>query len=95
MSDKSVLIIATMTAHPGKGDALFDVLNHCVAPSRFEQGNIHYDLYRSAENSDRFLFHETWKNASAVDHHEAQPHFKKLLAAAGPLLAEPPVINKF
>ncbi|CBJ46493.1 antibiotic biosynthesis monooxygenase [Erwinia amylovora] len=94
MSDKPVLIIATMIAHPGKGDALYKVLNQCVAPSRDEPGNMHYDLYRSVENSDQFLFHESWKNASAVEQHEAQPHFKTLLAEAGPLLAKPPVINK-
>lgn len=61
MSDKPVLIIATMIAHPGKGDALYKVLNQCVAPSRDEPGNMHYDLYRSVENSDQFLFHESWK----------------------------------
>lgn len=94
MSDKSVLIIATIIAQPGKGDALHQVLSRCVPPSRLEQGNVHYDLYRSVENSDRFLFHETWKNAASVDLHEAQPHFRTLLAEAGPLLAEPPVINK-
>lgn len=94
MSDRPILIIASMIAKPGKGDELYEVLHRCVPPSRLEQGNVHYDLYRSVENSDSFLFHETWKNAAAVDLHEAQPHFLTLLKEAGPLLAEAPLINK-
>ncbi|CCG87327.1 putative quinol monooxygenase [Erwinia piriflorinigrans] len=94
MSDKPILIIANIIAKAGKGDELYEILHRCVLPSRLEQGNVHYDLYRSVENSDRFLFHETWKNTAAVDLHEAQPHFLTLLEEAGPLLAEAPAINK-
>jgi len=94
MSEKSVLIIATFSAKPGKGDALFDVLNPCVAPSRLEAGNVHYDLYRSVENPDAFLFHETWKSHAAIEEHEKQPHFLKLVAGVESLIAAPPVITK-
>ncbi|MBN1085810.1 antibiotic biosynthesis monooxygenase [Erwinia aphidicola] len=94
MSDKSILIVATFTAKAGKGDELFAVLNRCVAPSRLEEGNLHYDLYRSVENSDSFLFHETWKSAAAIELHESQPHFQALLAGVESLLAAPPMITK-
>lgn len=94
MTEKSVLIIATFTAKPGKGDALYDVLSRCIAPSRLEAGNIHYDLYRSAENPDAFLFHEGWKSLAAIDEHEQQPHFQALLAGVESLLAAPPAITK-
>lgn len=94
MIEKSVLIIATFSAKPGQGDALFEVLNPCVAPSRLEAGNVHYDLYRSVENPDTFLFHETWKSQAAVDAHEKQPHFQTLIAGVKPLLAAPPAIVK-
>jgi len=94
MSEKSVLIIAKMSAKPGKGDELFAALNRCVAPSRQEAGNVHYDLYRSTENPDNFLFHETWKSMAAIDEHEAQPHFLQLVADVESLLATPPVVAK-
>lgn len=94
MSDTPILIVATFAAATGKGNALYEVLNRCVAPSRLEEGNVHYDLYRSVENSDLFLFHETWKNAAAIELHETQPHFKALLAGVKDLLAAPPVITK-
>ncbi|AXU95277.1 MAG TPA: antibiotic biosynthesis monooxygenase [Erwinia persicina] len=94
MSDKSIMVVATFAAATGKGNELYDVLNRCVAPSRLEEGNVHYDLYRSVENSDLFLFHETWKSADAIELHESQPHFQALLAGVKDLLAAPPVITK-
>lgn len=94
MSDKTVLIVATFTAKTGKGDELLAVLNPCVTASRAEEGNVHYDLYRSTENSDSFLVHETWKSAAAIELHESQPHFKALLAGVESLLAAPPAIAK-
>jgi len=94
MSDKSIMVVATFAAATGKGNELYDVLNRCVAPSRLEEGNVHYDLYRSVENSDLFLFHETWKSADAIELHESQPHFQALLAGVKDLLAAQPVITK-
>lgn len=94
MTDKSILIVAKFTARPGKADELKKVLNNGVKPARAEAGCLHYDLYRSVEDGNVFLFHETWKNAEAVDIHGAQPHFKTLMADAEPLLAQPPEVHK-
>lgn len=94
MTDKSVLIIATFTAKPGKGDALHEILNRCVVPSRKEAGNVHYDLYRSVENPDAFLFHETWKSADAIVEHEKQPHFLTLQNDVASLISAPPSVVK-
>ncbi|CAK9884990.1 MAG: Putative monooxygenase YcnE [Candidatus Erwinia impunctatus] len=94
MSQSSVLIVAKMTAIAGKGDALYQVLEKCVAPSRAEAGCLHYDLYRSVENAGIFLFHEGWKDTEAVALHNQQPHVKTLLEEATPLLASPPEITQ-
>ncbi|KQN55741.1 putative quinol monooxygenase [Erwinia sp. Leaf53] len=94
MTDKQVLIIATLTAKAGKGDELAKVLQACVGPSHAEAGNVHYDLYRSEANPDAFLFHETWKSAAAVAEHEQQPHYLALQQGAAPLLAAAPVVSK-
>ncbi|WP_034914995.1 MULTISPECIES: putative quinol monooxygenase [Erwinia] len=94
MSNKSVLIVAKFTAKPGKADELKKVLNHAVKPSRAEAGCLHYDLYRSVEDGNVFLFHEGWENGAAVENHEQQPHFKTLIEQAEPLLSAPPDVNK-
>ncbi|WP_455863711.1 putative quinol monooxygenase [Pantoea agglomerans] len=94
MTDKNILIVAKFTARPGKADELKKVLNNGVKPARAEAGCLHYDLYRSVEDGNVFLFHETWKNAEAVEIHGGQPHFKTLMVDAEPLLAQPPEVHK-
>ncbi|MGB9098759.1 putative quinol monooxygenase [Erwinia sp.] len=94
MTDKNILIVAKFTARPGKADELKKVLNNGVKPARAEAGCLHYDLYRSVEDGNVFLFHETWLNEEAVGIHGEQPHFKTLMADAGPLLAQPPEVHK-
>lgn len=94
MTEKNVCIVAKFVAIAGKADELKKVLNAGVKPARSEAGCLHYDLYRSVEDGNVFLFHETWKNAAAVDFHGNQPHFKTLMAEAGSLLAQPPEVTK-
>ncbi|MEI2264403.1 putative quinol monooxygenase [Erwinia sp. CGal63] len=95
MSDKHVRIVAKFTARAGKADELKKVLNAGVKPARAEEGCLHYDLYRSVEDGNVYLFHETWQDAQAVEIHGSQPHFKTLMADAEPLLAQPPEVVKF
>ncbi len=94
MTDKTILTIATFTAKPGKSEELYQVLQRCIAPTRAEDGNVHYDLYRSVEDQHQFLFHETWKNAAAIAFHSKQPHFLALLAGVENLLTEAPSITQ-
>lgn len=94
MTDKNILIVAKFTARAGKADELKKVLNNGVKPARAEEGCLHYDLYRSVEDGNVFLFHETWRDAEAVEIHGNQPHFKTLMADAEPLLAQPPEVHK-
>lgn len=95
MTDKKVCIVAKFSARAGKAEELKRVLNAGVKPARAEEGCVHYDLYRSVEDGNVFLFHETWKDAQAVDTHGKQAHFLTLMADAEPLLAQPPEVIKF
>ncbi|WP_158781549.1 putative quinol monooxygenase [Pantoea sp. BAV 3049] len=94
MTDKNVRIVAKFIARAGKADELKRVLNAGVKPARAEEGCLHYDLYRSVEDGNVFLFHETWKDAAAVDFHGDQAHFKTLMAESASLLAQPPEVIK-
>lgn len=94
MTDKNILIVAKFTARAGKADELKKVLNNGVKPARAEEGCLHYDLYRSVEDGNVFLFHETWRDDEAIEIHGNQQHFKTLMADAEPLLAQPPEVHK-
>ncbi|AXF75887.1 antibiotic biosynthesis monooxygenase [Erwinia tracheiphila] len=74
MSDKNIRIVAKFISAAGKADELKKVLSAGIKPARAEEGCLHYDLYRSVEDGNVFLFHETWKDAQSVDIHGGQPH---------------------
>jgi quinol monooxygenase YgiN len=38
--------------------------------------NIGYDLYRSAEDPDRFMRFEVWRNDAALERHKAMPYLR-------------------
>ena len=48
------------------------------AACRAEDGNIKYDYYMSAEDTDEMLLLEKWRDAEALAAHQEQAHFKRL-----------------
>ncbi len=93
MTQPNKLVIAKFLAIPGQADALYQAINACIQPSRDEEGNVHYDVYRSTENDHLFLIHELWKGDEAIEFHFRQPHFKQLIAETKPLLLSEPDIQ--
>ena len=56
---KTLTVVATFEARPGKEAGLRAALIGLVAPTRKESGCINYDLHISTESPARFLFHVT------------------------------------
>lgn len=48
------------------------------AASRSEEGNIKYDYYFPADESDELLLVEKWRDEEALALHMEEPHFKRL-----------------
>ena len=76
---KTLTVIATFQARPGKEAELRAALNGLLAPTRKETGCINYDLHASPEDPAKFLFHENWMSQAALDAHLQSPHLKALL----------------
>ena len=75
MSSEEVVVVASIRAAPGKGDALAALLSEQVGTVlRAEPGCIAYRLHRSTKDADLFLFYEVYENATALDAHRAAPH---------------------
>jgi quinol monooxygenase YgiN len=81
---KTITVVATFEARPGKEADLKMALTGLVAPTRQEAGCINYDLHASPGDPAKFLFHENWTGKPALDAHMRSPHIQKLL----PLVAE-------
>jgi hypothetical protein len=60
MSAKTITVIATFQAKPGKEAELKKALISLVVPTHKEAGCFNYDLHASPEDPAKFLFHENW-----------------------------------
>jgi quinol monooxygenase YgiN len=89
---KTVTVIATFEARPGKETELRNALVGLVAPTRQEVGCLNYDLHVLPEQRAKFLFHENWTTKAALDAHLQTLHIQALLPRLDELCTEPPAI---
>ena len=90
---KSITVVATFEARPGKENELRNALIGLVAPTRQEAGCLNYDLHVLPEQPAKFLFHENWTTKAALDVHLQSPHIQALLPRVGELCVAPPEIT--
>jgi quinol monooxygenase YgiN len=93
MNTKTLTVVATIRAKPGKETELRRELLSLIPTTRKESGCLNYDLHVATDNPGAFLFHENWTSKKHLDDHLARPHLQAFLAKAGNLLAEPPQIT--
>jgi quinol monooxygenase YgiN len=93
MNDKTVSVVATFQARPGKEADLRAALIGLLAPTRNESGCVNYDLHQSPEDPAKFLFHENWTSKAALDAHLQSPHIKALLPRVDELCVAFPEIK--
>jgi quinol monooxygenase YgiN len=71
----SVIVVATLRAAKGRGDALAALLTEQAGVIRkTEPGCLVYRVHRSTQDSDAFLFYEIYSDDAAFDAHRASPH---------------------
>ena len=93
MSAKTITVVATFEARPGKESELKKVLLGLIAPTRKEAGCLNYDLHASPENPARFLFHENWTSKEHLDQHLKSPQIQALLPQVDELCVAFPEIK--
>jgi quinol monooxygenase YgiN len=76
---KTITVVATFQAKPGKESELMKALISLVAPTRKETGCLNYDLHVSPGDPAKFLFHENWTSKAELDAHLKSPHIQVLL----------------
>ena|SRR5271154_3668022 len=93
MGAKTIAVVATFQAKPGKEAELKKALISLVAPTRKEAGCINYDLHVSQEDSAEFLFHENWTSKAHLDAHLKNTHIQVLLPRLNDLCVGIPEIK--
>jgi len=77
---KTVKIVATLVARPGKADQLKDLPLAMAAPSRAEPGNLRWDVWQDQAECSRFVLDELYESAASVMAHRQTPHFANYLS---------------
>ena len=76
-----IKIVALITVKPEHRETLSAQFTQLVQASRAEAGNNSYDLHQDIQNSNRFVFVESWQSQAAVDEHNASEHFQAFVQA--------------
>lgn len=84
MTENLLIVVAEMSAKPGKESELRATLLGFVEPTRAEDGCVQYDLTEDNDRPGHFIFFERWQSKAHLDRHLASPH----LSAAQPILPE-------
>jgi len=84
---KTVTVVATFKAKPGKEAELKKILLGFVAPTRKEAGCINYDLHELPDDPSQFLFHENWTSKAHLDAHLQNDLLKTSLPRVNELCA--------
>jgi len=87
-----VVVIATAKAKPGKESELERALREVAKPTRQQSGCVRFSLYRSEDDRGVIVAVERWKTKADHDRHLQGPHFQKLAAAMGNIVADSPRI---
>jgi quinol monooxygenase YgiN len=84
---ETVIQTAAIRLAPGKAAEALDVIGRvCTAVERNEPGVLVYLAQRSADDPQRVLFFEIYRNAQAAEAHNKTPHVAEFAKAFGTLL---------
>ncbi len=95
MSQKTVKVVAHLTAKDDKVKALEEVLTAAIPSTRKEEGCISYELFQNTSNPSDFTFVEEWRDNSCLEGHLASPDFAKMAESLNGLLAAAPDIRVY
>jgi quinol monooxygenase YgiN len=90
---KTVTVVATFQARPGKETVLRAALTGLLAPTRKETGCINYDLHQSPDDPGKFMFHENWISRETLHAHSKSAHLAALHSRVNELCPEPPEVE--
>ncbi|KRL98984.1 putative quinol monooxygenase [Liquorilactobacillus satsumensis] len=88
------IINVALQVDPAKQADYEAFINELVVNSAKEPGNLSYGHFKKLNCTAEYEIIEHWKDAAAVEEHNATPHFQKFLAHVNDyLIHEPEIIR--
>ena len=95
MANRTVRVLARITARPDKIEEVKSLLLGLVVETRKENGCISYQLLQNNVHPSDFTFVEEWASDSDIDSHFTTVHVQDAFSRAASLLANEPDIQRF
>ena len=93
MSDEKIILVARLKVREDAVEEAKRLAFGIVDDSRAEEGCVNYDIHQAIDDQTIFVWHETWKDKSALDEHFEKSYTKEFFAKAGAIAAEQPQIT--
>lgn len=87
---ENLIVIAYLTAKPGKEAEARKNIRALIAPTHAENGCILYDLHEMHGDPAKFMFYEVWKSAEHLNAHAKSKHLKAFQSLAPTFLVGTP-----
>ncbi len=78
MPKEGIILTAMVKAKPGQEEAVKEILEALVEPTRKEPGCLCYNLHQSKSDKAQFMFYEQWASKAAIDAHGKMPYMQAL-----------------
>ena len=95
MSQKTIRVVARITARPDSVEPLKSILLSLIDPTRAEKGCVSYQLLQNNADPTDFTYVEEWVSDTAIDAHFATTHVREALANGIKLFGKEPDIRKY
>ena len=83
-----LVLVANITAHPGKGAELKTALEALLVPTRAEVGCLQYDLHQDNNNTEAFVYFERWSDYDVWQDHMKTDHINVFLESTKDMVAD-------
>ncbi|ORB54603.1 hypothetical protein BST43_15835 [Mycobacteroides saopaulense] len=78
-----VYVTGEVTAKLGAEEAVWGQLNALLERTRYDRGNLRYEIFRDAGDPGHFLVHQTWKTPQHLHRHlQSEPVARCIRAIA-------------
>lgn len=79
-----IRVVAKNIVKQDKIEEFFALAEQLVeATNKYDEGCIHYELYRDINHPQQLTFIEEWESMEALEKHMAAAHFKELVPKLG------------
>ena len=95
MNQEQVTVIAYIEVKPGSEETFLKAASVVVAATRAETACINYDLHRSDERPNLFMFYENWTSMAGLKEHARSAHIQTYRNNISDLLAKPTEIKTY